>query len=94
SPGIMRIKTKDEEKILAVGSGFIKITDQKAKGFTQTAEFAESIDEQRAIEAQKQAKNIMEEKVGEISLADASGILERNVARLKAVERKKKRSHR
>jgi len=94
SPGIMRIKTKNEEKVLATGSGFVKVTETKIKAFTQTAEFAESIDEQRAIEAQKQAKNIMEQKVGEISLADASGILERNVARLKAVGRHKKRSHR
>jgi F0F1-type ATP synthase epsilon subunit len=62
--------------------------------FVQTAEFAESIDEQRAIDAMKEASQKMKEKVDEVSLADATGLLERNLARLKAIEHKKKRSHR
>jgi len=93
SSGIMQIKEKQQEKTLACGSGFIKVDVQKTEAFTQTAEFADSIDEQRAIEAKKQAESLMREKADEISLANASSLLERNVARLKAVERRKKRSH-
>lgn len=89
TPGMMTIKTKGEEKILAVGGGFVKIYENQAKAFTQTAEYAESIDEQRAIEAKKQAENLMREKVDEVTLADASSLLERNIARLKVVERKR-----
>ena len=93
SAGAMRIKTKGEEKILAVGAGFVKVTKDKVNAFTQTAEFAESIDEQRALQAQKEALEAMQGKTDDISLADAAGLLERNAARLRVVERKKKRSH-
>lgn len=91
-PGVMRIKSKGEEKILAVGGGFIKIKPGVAKAYAQTAELAESIDEKRAIEAQKEAAKIMAEKSDQISLTDATALLERNIARLKTIERKKKRS--
>lgn len=93
SPGIMTIKSKSGDKTLASGEGFIKTTKDGVHAFTQTAEFADSIDEQRAIEAKKQAVDAMAQKADEVSLADATALLERNVARLKAVERKKKRSH-
>jgi F-type H+-transporting ATPase subunit epsilon len=93
SPGVMKIETKQGDKLLATGSGFIKVTKEKVTAFTQTAEFAESIDEQRAKAALDEAGLKMKEKVDEITLADATGLIERNAARLKAVERKKKRSH-
>ena len=93
SAGVMTIRGKDGEKTLAVGSGFVKITPGRVKAFTQTAEFAESIDEQRAIEAKKQAEDLMAQKIDEVSIADAMGLLERNIARLKVIERHKKRSH-
>ncbi|MFH1910161.1 MAG: ATP synthase F1 subunit epsilon [bacterium] len=94
SSGVMKISSPEGEKILATGSGFIKVTKDKVMGFTQTAEFAESIDEERAISAMKEAQNKMKEKTDEMTLADATGLLERNAARLKVVERKKKRSRR
>jgi len=93
APGVLKIKNSKEEKILATGAGFVKVTDKKVMAFIQTAEFAESIDEQRAMEAQKHAQMIMSTQADEISLADATSLLERNIARLKAVEHKKKRSH-
>ena len=92
SPGIMLIKG-NEEKALACGSGFIKTFGGSAKAFTQTAEFAESIDEERAIAAKKQAEEVMKQKTDAVSLADATSLLERNVARLKVLDRKKRRSH-
>lgn len=93
SPGIMTIKSKSGDQTLATGEGFVKTSDNKVQAFAQTAEFAESIDEERAIEAKKQAEDLMAKKEDEVSLADATALLERNVARLKVVERKKKRSH-
>lgn len=90
SPGVMTIKTEKEEKVLATGGGFVKTSPEKVEIFAQTAKFAESIDEQRAIEAKKQAVSVMTEKKDEISLADATALLERNTARLKVLERKKR----
>ena len=95
SPGTVRVDLgKGEEKILATGGGFAKIGSNRTKIFVQTAEFAESIDEKRAIEAQEEAKKLMQEKVDNVSMADAQALLERNVARLKTIERKKRRSQR
>jgi F-type H+-transporting ATPase subunit epsilon len=93
SPGIMTIHAKGTEKTLATGEGFVKTQNNSVAAFAQTAEFAESIDEQRAREAKKEAEHIMDQKADEVSLADATALLERNIARLKVVEHKKKRSH-
>lgn len=89
-PGLMKIHSGKEEKLLATGGGFIKTNGSIAKVFAQTAEYSESIDEKRAHEAMQQAQDIMKEKIDEISLADATALLERNIARLKVVGRKKK----
>lgn len=93
SPGVMTINAKDKTETLAVGSGFAKVTKGNLKIFAQTAEFADSIDEQRALEAKKLAEEHLKDQKGQISLADATSLLERNIARIKAVERKKKRVH-
>lgn len=92
--GAMKIVKGKDEKLLATGGGFVKVKPETVKVFSQTAEFAESIDEKRAIEAQEEAAKIMSEKVDKVSLADASALLERNIARLKTIERKKKRTRR
>ncbi len=93
SSGMITIKTPGSDKVLATGGGFVKIAKNRVKAFCQTAEFAESIDEQRALEAKAQAEQLMKEKVDEVGLADATALLERNIARLKTIERHKKRSH-
>lgn len=93
SPGVMKIETNQGDKLLATGSGFVKIADNRVMAFTQTAEFAESIDAERAEAALREAQEKAKEQTDEISLADATGLLERNAARLKAVARKRKRSH-
>lgn len=92
SPGIMKITSGEEEKLLAIGGGFIKVKPGIVKAYAQTAEYAESIDEKRAIEAQKEALKLMKERVDRVSLADATALLERNIARLKTIEHKKRRS--
>jgi len=93
SPGVLTIETKDDIQTLAVGAGFAKVTKGNLKVFAQTAEYAESIDEQRAIEAQESAKELLKERRDHLTLADATSLLERNIARIKAVERKKRRTH-
>lgn len=93
APGVMSIETKDDVQTLAVGAGFAKVTKGSLKVFAQTAEYAESIDEKRAVEAQESAKELLKEKRDHLTLADATSLLERNIARIKAVERKKRRAH-
>lgn len=94
-PGPLEIcKEKNgPKKLLATGGGFAKILSGEVKVFAQTAEFADAIDEKRAVEARKRAVEAMGEKVDDMKFADAKALLERNVARLKTIDRKKRRSH-
>lgn len=93
SPGVIGVTESGKTSLLATGGGFVEVKSNEVKAFVQSAEFADSIDEQRAIEAAKQAKQDMAAVGDEISLADASSILERNIARLKTIERKKRHGH-
>lgn len=93
NPGIMSVKSAGKEELLSVGAGFARSGENELKVFAQTAEFVESIDEQRAIEARKQAEALIRENKDQVSLADAISLLERNIARLKTIERKKRRAH-
>lgn len=91
SSGVISVEdAANKEHLLSTGGGFIEIKNNIARAFVQSAEFADSIDEQRAIAAVKQAKEVMDSVEDEISLADASSILERNIARIKTIERRKK----
>lgn len=92
TPGVMTIEAENDTKTLAVGTGFAKVTKGNLKIFTQTAEYAESIDEQRAVEAKEAARELLKDKKDHINLADATSLLEINIARVKAIERKKKRT--
>lgn len=92
SPGVISIKTDKEEHIISSGSGFLEVTNNTTKAYIQSGEFAESIDEKRAVEATQRAKTAMAENQDEMSLADATSILERNIARLKTLQRKKRKS--
>jgi F-type H+-transporting ATPase subunit epsilon len=91
NPGAISIKDgSGKDHLLSTGGGFVEVKDNIAKAFVQSAEFADSIDEQRVIAGIKQAQELMSSVEDEISLADASSILERNIARLKTIERRKK----
>jgi F-type H+-transporting ATPase subunit epsilon len=92
SPGVIVIKNGDQEKILSSGGGFLEAATSGVKAYIQSAEFAESIDEQRAIEAKQKAEIAMASHEDEMSLADATSLLERNIARLKTLDRKKRKS--
>jgi F-type H+-transporting ATPase subunit epsilon len=92
SPGVIVIHDGKQEKFISSGGGFLEASPSGVKAYIQSAEFAESIDEKRAIEAKRKAEIAMESHEDEISLADATSLLERNIARLKTLERKKRRS--
>ena len=93
-PGPLEIRQGSSLKLLSTGGGFAEITAKEVKVYAQTAEFADSIDEKRAIEARERALELTQEQVDEMKFTDAKALLERNIARLKTIERKKKRSHR
>ncbi|MDD3887808.1 MAG: ATP synthase F1 subunit epsilon [Patescibacteria group bacterium] len=96
APGEIKIRQGNEETVLACSGGFAQINPDKAIVLADAAEHAEEIDEQRAEEAMKKARETMAKKdIKKEEYAAAAADLRRSLARLKVVKkRKSKRAYR
>lgn len=87
APGIVHIRTPEEEKTLAVSGGFVEVAKNKVSLFAETAELAEEISEERARQAADRAKRALREATEEPgAVANAQAALLRALARMKAAE--------
>ena len=95
SAGPITIKksSDDSGEHISTSGGFVKIADNQVMLLVDSAERADEIDEQKTIEATKRAQQLKTEAKSDVEFADASAALERSLARLKVLERKRKRSH-
>ena len=90
-PGLMRIVKGEEEVEMAITGGFIEVRDNRITILADAAERAEEIDVERAEEARRRAKRLIEERGAEVDLARAQAELAQALARIKAVERRCRR---
>ncbi len=90
-PGLMRIVKGEEEVEMAITGGFIEVRDNRITILADAAERAEEIDVERAEEARSRAKRLIEERGAEVDLARAQAELAQALARIKAVERRRRR---
>jgi F-type H+-transporting ATPase subunit epsilon len=91
-PGVMRIKKGDDEIDMAITGGFIEVRENRVTILADAAERAEEIDVVRAEEARRRAKRLLEEREAEVDLARAEAALARALARIRAAERRRRRS--
>ncbi|MCH8815749.1 MAG: F0F1 ATP synthase subunit epsilon [Chloroflexi bacterium] len=91
-PGVMRIVKSGEEIDMAITGGFIEVRQDRVTILADAAERAEEIDTVRAEEARRQAERALEEREADVDLAAAAAMLQRSLMRLKAVERRRRRS--
>ncbi len=91
-PGVMRIRKGDDEIEMAITGGFIEVRDNRVTILADAAERAEEIDVVRAEEARRQAQRRLEEREAEVDLAQVQASLAQALARIKAVERRRRRS--
>jgi F-type H+-transporting ATPase subunit epsilon len=91
--GEVRYKIGNQDNFFAVSGGFIEIKKgSKVVVLADTAEFGHEIDLDRAEKAREDAKKLMSESYkDEKAFADASALLEKNLARLKVA--RKHRTH-
>lgn len=75
---------------VAISGGFVEITGDKVKILADTAERADEIDELRAQQAKRQAEELKQKAQDDVSLADATALLEKNIVRLKVAGLKKR----
>ena len=90
--GILRIKKGGEEIPLAVSGGVIEIDGKRVVVLADTAERADELEEEKIEKARSAAQKLMEEKRGDAEgFAEATALLERELARLKVVKRYRKK---
>src|ERR671923_1142306 len=51
NPGVMVLKKDGQEEVLAVSGGFLQVSNNRVLVLADTAERADEVDEQRAVEA-------------------------------------------
>jgi len=91
--GAIVVKQKDGgEEVFAVAGGFVEITNNTIHVLADTAERAEDLHEERIKEAIERAKEMKEEHP-QSRQAFAVALPEANIARLKAIQRKKAHHH-
>ncbi len=93
-PGVMRVVTAGEDIDMAITGGFIEVRENRVTILADAAERAEEIDTVRAEEARRQAERSLEERESGVDLAVAAAALQKSLIRLKAVERRRRRTGR
>ncbi|MBI2954571.1 MAG: F0F1 ATP synthase subunit epsilon [Chloroflexi bacterium] len=90
-PGELLVRKGNEEIAMAVSGGFMEVRPDKVIVLADTAERAEDIDLARAQAAKQRAEQRIEEQRDRVDLTRAEAALQRSVARLKVVEKRRKR---
>ncbi len=90
-PGVITIRRQQADsdsklEHFATGGGLVEIEGQKVRLLADTAEHADDIDELKAKEALKRAQELVKTSKDHVAVADATALIERNLARLKVTE--------
>jgi F-type H+-transporting ATPase subunit epsilon len=90
--GELIIKNGSEEIPMAVCNGFVEVKKNKITIMTDIADRVEEIDEAKVEGAKKKAEDLLKEKdrMSDVAFADATVALERSLARLKVIKRKRR----
>lgn len=91
-PGVLRIVKRDDEIEMVISGGFIEVREDRVTILADAAERAEEIDVARADAARQRAQTLLSERAAEMDLSRAQAELARALARLKAAERRRRRT--
>ena len=87
-PGTIIVKTAEGERVFAVSRGVLEVDGKTMRILTDTADRAEALEEAAVEAAKARAEKLMTEKRSDAEgFAEATAILERELARLKTVRR-------
>ena len=91
-PGSILVRGKGEEHVFAVSRGVVEIDGQSLRILADTADRADELQEEAIEKAKQEAARLQEEKRDDVEgFAEASAIMERELAKLAALRRKKAR---
>ena len=91
SPGELIIKKGGKVEALAVGEGFLQITNNILTVMTDLATYATDIDERVVEEAKKRAEQALEQTLSDEEYAETLANLEKSLAQLRVKRRHKVR---
>lgn len=95
APGMMTVRMKDGEHFFAVSRGVVEVSAKNIRVLSDIADRVDSLDEQAIEQAKAKAEDLMKEKRGDTEgFAEATAILDREIARLRSVRRRPGRSRR
>jgi F-type H+-transporting ATPase subunit epsilon len=94
SPGALRLKKGDDEVVLAVGGGFMEVSENRVVVLADSAERAEEIDLARVQEAKQRAAARLAARTTDVDVERAQLALARSLAREQAVQRVRRRGGR
>lgn len=87
-PGTVEVRKKKEDHLFAVSRGVIEVDGETVRLLVDTADRADELEEEAIEKAKEQAQKLMTEKRHDTEgFAEASALLERELARLKVVRR-------
>jgi len=92
APGELRVKQGARESSLAISGGFLEVRPDRVIVLADAAERADEIDIARAEAAKQRAQELIASHPARADLAQAEAALARSLARLRVVERRRKRS--
>ncbi|KXG76266.1 F0F1 ATP synthase subunit epsilon [Thermotalea metallivorans] len=85
--GVIKIKKNGEYREAACAGGFIQVKQDKTTIITDSAEWPEEIDVERAKKAAERAEERLKTKTAEIDLIRAQAALERALNRLRVAKK-------
>ncbi len=90
APGAITIRQKGSEQILAVSRGVIEVDGRTIRVMVDTADRADELQEQVILQAKAEAEKLQKERRDDREgFAEATAILERELARLQVVRRRR-----
>lgn len=91
-PGSMVVRAASGESIFAVSRGVIEVDGNSVRILSDIADRADILEEEAIEQAKQKAEKLMNEKKKDaVSFADATAMLDRELARLKTVRRYRSR---
>jgi F-type H+-transporting ATPase subunit epsilon len=86
-PGTIRIRTGNEEEVIYVSGGMMEVQPDRITVLADTSVRAHDLDEAKAMEAERLAKEALANRTGNMEVAKAQAELAEAVAQLAAIRK-------
>ena len=90
-PGTIRIRTGDEEEVIYVSGGMMEVQPDRVTVLADTSVRAHDLDEAKAMEAERLAKDALANRTGQMEVAQAQAELAEAAAQIAAIRKLRQR---